>query len=391
MLPLEGIKVLDLSIMYAGPGTAMYLGDMGAEIIKVEQVTGDDSRLLGSSPFLGKNSRFYMAVNRNKKAILLDLQSAHGQEIMHRLASDADIILHNFRPGVAERLGVGYEQLSELNPQLVYVWMTGFGSKGPYADKQAYDNIIQGYSGVYDARMQRYGDPSGAGTFIADTAAPMLLGFAIGAALFERERTGRGQIIEGSLLGVALASQASQWVRCASTEHAEPEIPEECCPVFRCAGEQYLTVGLVTDAEWQAFCGVLGRPDLADDARFSTTEVRGEHRRELEGMLAEALLSRPRDEWESSLLAAGVPCTPVVLRSEMKDLPHAVENDLFARVQHPTVGSTVVFNIPVQLSETPGTIRSAAPAFGGDTDEVLRELGYSPDEIKRFRSEQVVA
>ena len=395
MLPLDDIKVLDLSIMYAGPGTATYLGDMGADIIKIEQLTGDDSRRLGSSPYLADNSRFYMAVNRNKRALSLDLQTPAGKEIIHRLASDADIILHNFRPGVAERLAVDYPTLNELNPRLVYVWITGFGSRGPYAEKQAYDNIIQGYAGVYEARTRRYGDPSGAGTFISDTAAPMLLGFAIGAALWARERTGHGQLMEGSLLGVALASQASQWVRTADSSdpdgHSDPEVPEDCCLNFVCNDDQYLTVALVADQEWQAFCNALEIPQLATDERFASTQGRARHRQLITELVEGQFREDSRDAWLQLLSAAQVPCVPLVLRTDMKDLPQAIDNDLFARVAHPVVGSTVVFQVPVRLSETPGTIRTPAPLFGQHTDEILGSVGYSADEIQQLRTEKVVA
>ncbi|MPZ99160.1 MAG: hypothetical protein GEU80_07450 [Dehalococcoidia bacterium] len=395
MLPLDGITVLDLSTMYAGPGTATYLGDMGADVIKVEQPNGDDSRALGTSPFLAKNSRFYMAVNRNKRALSLDLQNQAGKDVLYRLVRDADIILHNFRPGVAERLAVDYTTLSDLNRGLIYVWMTGFGSRGPYAQKQAYDNIIQGYAGVYDSRMKRYGDPSGAGTFIADTAAPMVLGLAIGAALWSREHTGRGQIVECSLLGSALLSQASQWISSGRQSDREappePEIPEDCCPTFACKDDQFLTVGLITDHEWRAFCHALGREGLADDERFAATDARARNRRDLADELAPLFLERGRDEWLGLLADAGVPSVPLTLRTAMKDFPQAVENDLFARIAHPTVGSTVHFNVPVQLSETPGTIRRPAPMFGEHTDEILQDAGYSVDEIRDLHLNNVVA
>ena len=405
MLPLEGVRVLDLAIMYAGPGSTMYLGDMGADVIKIEQHAGDDSRGMLGTPFLGRNTRAFMVMNRNKRGMVLDLRQPAGKEILHRLAKTSDVLLHNFRPGVAERLGIDYPTLQGLNPRLIYAWVSAFGIKGPYATRGAYDNVIQGYSGLYDVRTRRDGEPTGTGTFISDTSVPMLLGFAIGAALWARERTGRGQLLVASLLGLAIASQSPHWVKVQNEAPEEGESygddpVERACPILQCQGGEYLNVALVADEEWRSFCRALGRDDLLSDGRFASLEDRARHRGDLDQIIAPLFRERTVDEWVQILGQAGVPCIPVVRRNNVVDQPYIVQNHLFTTVQHPAAGSTRMFNVPVRLTENPGPaqlsdvtgwVRRPAPLQGQDTDAILGEIGYSPDEIRSLHESNVVA
>lgn len=392
--PLEGIRVLDLAGMYAGPGTAAYLGDMGADVIKIEAPTLDDSRRLGATDFLGPNSRAFMAVNRNKRGMVLDLRQPKAREVLYRLAGDADVIIHNFRPSVPERLGLDYPTLNAMNPRLIYAWVTAFGSRGPYRLKPAYDNIIQGYSGVYEARARRDGEPTGAGTFVSDTALPMLLGFAIGAALWAREHTGRGQLLEASLLGLALATQSPEWValaEAATDAGASLDPLERACPVLACADGAFMTVALVTDGEWQALCLALGRRDWLRDGRFQRSADRVSHRAELDQLLGPVFQEQAQTHWLELLWKAGVPSAPVVARNDLPRDPHVLQHGLFTPLHHPAAGATRVFSVPVRLSETPGSIRLPAPRPGQDTDAILGGAGYSPQEIRALRDEAVVA
>jgi len=395
MLPLEGLRALDLGIMYAGPGTSMYLADMGAEVIKVEQHIGDDARRNLSTPYLGMESRAFMVINRGKRDIVLDLQQPEGKEIIHRLIPTCDILQHNFRPGVAERLQVDYPTLSKINPRLIYAWLTAFGSQGPYADKPAYDNVIQGYSGVYNARARKDGDVTGTGTFVADTSAPMLLGMAIGSALWALKRTGHGQLLEVSLLGMAIASQSPQWIRVESEDAetaANTEDPlERACPILECSDGEFITVAVVADQEWQSLCNALGRSDLGKDARFVSMNGRVRHRPELDEILGRKFKERSSGEWAELLKSAGVPAVPIVRRNDLPQQPAIVENGIIATAQHPTKGPIRMFDVPVRLSETPGSIRKTAPTMGEDTDALLAEIGYSPQQIQALREKKVVA
>lgn len=389
MLPLEGIRVLDLAIMFAGPGAAMYLGDMGAEVIKVEQHKGDDSRL-NTTPFLGEHSRGFMVLNRNKRGIVIDLQASDGQEVLHRLVRSTDVLIHNYRPGVAERLGAGYDALSALNPRLIYVWSSAFGSTGPLASVGAYDNVTLGYSGITHVRIDRDGEPSGTGTYISDTGLPMLVGFAVGAALWAREETGRGQLIDTSLLNVAIAAQAPHWVRTGEKELAGYDPIERACPVLQCGDGDWVTVAVVADQEWEAFCKALGDEKLRIDPRFVSLDGRAKHRDELIGFLAPIFRTRPAEELVTLLQAAGVPCVPVLARQALPRAEHVVSNEALTDVQHPAAGLTRMMAVPVTLWDTPGSVRRASPGKGEHTDDILHELDYSPGEIASLRSQGVV-
>jgi len=388
VLPLEGVRVLDLAIMFAGPGAAMYLGDMGAEVIKVEQHKGDDSRL-NTTPFLGEQSRGFMVLNRNKRGIVIDLQASEGQEVLHRLVRSADVLIHNYRPGVAERLGADYATLSGLNPRLIYVWASAFGSTGPLASVGAYDNVTVGYSGIAHARIDRDGEPSGTGTYISDTGLPMLVGFAVGAALWAREETGRGQLIDTSLLNVAIAAQAPDWVRTGENELAGDDPIEQACPVLQCGDGEWVTVALVADGEWEAFCKALGDEKLRTEPRFASLDQRASHRDELYGVLAPIFKTRPAEEWVVQLRAVGVPCVAVLSRQDLPQAEHIVLNEALSEVEHPAVGATRMMAVPVTLWDTPGSVRRASPGIGQHTDEVLAELGYSPQEIASLRAKDV--
>jgi len=388
VLPLEGVRVLDLAIMFAGPGAAMYLGDMGAEVIKVEQHKGDDSRL-NTTAFLGQHSRGFMVLNRNKRGIVLDLQRPEGQEALHRLVQTADVLIHNYRPGVAERLGADYATLSRLNPRLVYVWASAFGSTGPLASVGAYDNVTVGYSGIAHARIERDGEPSGTGTYISDTGLPMLVGFAVGAALWAREETGRGQLIETSLLNLAIAAQAPHWVRAPGEELPADDPVEGACPVLQCGDGEWITVALVTEHEWEAFCEAVAEEKLCADSRFNSLDGRAKHRRELDLLLAPVFKARPAAEWVSLLRAAGVSCVPVVPRGALTHADHILLNEALSEVQHQSAGPTRMMAVPVALWDTPGSVRIGSPGIGEHTDEVLAELGYTPEQIASLRTSGV--
>jgi crotonobetainyl-CoA:carnitine CoA-transferase CaiB-like acyl-CoA transferase len=255
--------------------------------------------------------------------------------------------------------------------------------------------VIQGYSGVQHQRGLRDGYPSAAGFFFADTSVPMLLSYAVGAALFARERTGRGQYVEASLLGLGIAMQTLPWVHVEGEERLEADpleddVMDRVCPILQCSDGAYLCAGLVRDEEWQALCRATAQTALADDPRFATLEARNANALALREALAPVFAAQPRDVWLDALTAAGVPCTPLHNRDQALEEPQIVSNGLVAHLPHPTVGRTRVFNVPARLWDTPGAIRRPAPTFGQHTDSILQEYGYSADDIRALRERGAV-
>jgi crotonobetainyl-CoA:carnitine CoA-transferase CaiB-like acyl-CoA transferase len=389
---LAGIKVLDLSQMWAVPGAGMYLADQGAEVIKVEPPWGDDGRRVLAAAPLGAEARHFLVLNRNKRGIVVDITKPEGREIIHRLAKTADVLLQNFRPGVAERRGLDYETLQAINPRLIYVAVTPFGPKGPYADKRAYDLIVQGLSGALGACRLPDGAPRTPGIWIADCSAPMLIAYGVTLALFARERTGHGQRVETALLAAALAMQSVDLIQGEREEHfPENYAAQAAYSPYRCADGSYLILVVVNDPQWQALCRVLNLDSLAKDTRFATTRGRSENSDTLFPLLQAQFLTKTRDVWLDLLQAAEIPCAPVLTRAEVLTHPQMLDNEFIVSVEHPDLeGSVKMIGMLVRLSETPGAIRHAAPKLGEHTEVVLREIGYSTTEIQLLRDKGVI-
>jgi formyl-CoA transferase len=369
---LEGLRVLELTQVMAGPFCGQVLGDMGADVVKIEPPAGDSTReSLGTAAFL--------AVNRNKRSVALDLKAAGHQAVFHRLARDADVVLENYRPGVAARLGAGWETLGELNPRLVYASISGFGQTGPYAQRPGYDLIAQGLSGVMSVTGEPGGDPVKCGIPISDLSAGLFCAVAILSAVHARERTGRGQRIDTSLFEGALALSIWETAELWSTGR----VPEALGSAHRLTApyqalrtaDGHLTVGANNQRLWQRLCDAIGRPELVD--AFPTNDERMARRRELVAELESALLSRSTDEWVSTLIEAGVPCGPIHDYRQVFEDEHTQAREMEVRVgEHRALG------IPVKMSGTPGCIRRPAPEPGEHTAEVLREAGFSDAEIE---------
>jgi formyl-CoA transferase len=370
---LAGLRILELTQVMAGPFCGQVLADMGADVVKVEPLGGDATReALGSGAFL--------AVNRNKRSIALDLKAERHRAVFHRLARDADVVLENFRPGVAARLGAGWDELSGLNPRLIYASVSGFGQTGPYAQRPGYDLIAQGLAGVMSVTGEPGGDPVKCGIPIGDLSAGLFCAVAILSAVVARERTGRGQRIDTSLFEGALA--LSIW------ETAElwgsGQVPQPLGSAHRLlapyqalrTADGHLTVGANNQRLWERLCEVIGRPELPADPRFATNADRLARRDELAAELERTFAARSTDEWVDALIEAGVPCGPIHDYRQVFEDPHTQAREMEVRV-----GSTRMLGIPVKLSDTPGAVRRAAPELGEHTAEVLREAGFSDAEI----------
>lgn len=391
---LNGIRVLDLSRILSGPFATMILADLGAEVIKVENTgAGDDTRAWGP-PWQGDDAAYYMSVNRNKHAISLDLKSDRGREIAQKLADSADIVVENFRPGVADRLGLGYDELSARNPGLVYASVSGYGQTGPYAKKAGYDAIAQALSGIMSITGQPDGEPVRAGTSIADLGAGMWSVIGILAALQARTVTGRGQRVDVSLLD----GQISWLTYVAGGYFATGDIPRRYGSAHPTivpyqalkVADGHLMCAVGNDGLWKKFTAAIGRPELADDPRFLTNSDRVVNRDVLIPLLEEHLCTRSGDEWAKLLDDAGVPAGPINTVDAALAHPQVLARDMVAEVDHPVAGPLKVLGSPVKLSESPASVRDAPPTLGQHTDEVLATLGLSAGDIAALREDGVV-
>jgi crotonobetainyl-CoA:carnitine CoA-transferase CaiB-like acyl-CoA transferase len=375
--PLDGLKVLDFTRLFAGPLCTMTLADMGAEVIKVESPGGDDARHFGP-PFLGGEGMNFMALNRGKRSVVLDLKTEAGQVAVARLAERADIVVENFRPGVAERLGIGYEQLKAKKPDLVYCSISGFGPAVELGRRPALDLILQALTGV----MVRQADPDGTPRLlcitVADTYAAAQGVQGILAALLVRERTGVGQRVDVSLLEALLTAQAYRVV--CDSETLELPAFEDTVPyrAFEASDDAWLAVAIVSPANWRALCDCLGREDLIDDPRFRTNPDRVEYQDELHLILEEEFFAADRAEWLRRLDAAGVPCAPVQELTDLLADPAMLATGVLVDIDHPVAGRLRTLGTGIRLSETPSRVAGPAPTLGADTDELLGDLELRP-------------
>ena len=392
--PLDGIRVLDLTRVLAGPYCTMFLGDLGAEVVKVEQPgVGDDTRGWGP-PFTGGESAYFLCVNRNKKSVTVDLKSKEGVALLRRLAERADVLIENFRPGTMERLGLGEKELRAINPKLIYASLSGFGADGPMSDAPGYDLIVQAWGGLMSITGPADGEPSKVGVAIIDLVAGLMLGKSIAAALFAREKLGVGQKIDTSLLEAEVACL----INVGSNYLVEGNIPQRwgnahpsIVPYqsFKTA-DGYLVIGVASEGIWRRFCQAIGRAEWADDSRFEKNSNRVENRSLLVGLLAEIFLSRSTDEWLKLLNSAEVPCAPVQTVDRVFKAPQVLHREMLVRVEHPTAGTVRMAGIPVKFSLTPASVRLPPPLLGQHTEEVLASwLGMGSEEINELKRNNV--
>ncbi len=391
MMALEGLRVLDLTRVLAGPYATMVLADLGADVIKVELPgVGDDARHYG--PYVNGASAYFMSLNRNKRSMTLNLKSPRGQQVFRELIPLVDVLVENFRPGTLDRLGLGYEALQEISPRLIYAASSGFGRTGPYSQRPAYDAVIQAMSGLMSITGAVDGQPTRVGTSIADITAGLFATIGILSALAARGRTGRGQVVDVAMLDSVVAILENAVARYGVTgEVPRPQgnrhpsiVPFE--PFDTRDGQLMVAAG--NDALWRKLCEVLEHPELAEDPRFRTNPLRDTHYAELRPVLAGIFCERSSAEWQALLEAAGIPVSPINTMAEVMEHPQVLARDMLVQLDHPVAGTMTVPGIPVKLSGTPGALRSAAPTLGQHTEALLSELlGYTPEQIADLYAE----
>ena len=392
---LDGIRVIDFTRVLAGPYCTMMLGDLGAEIIKVEQPgSGDGTRQWGP-PWVGEESAYFLSTNRNKKSVTLNLKHKEGQRLVHELIASADVLVENFRPGTTAKLGLDHEKLAAEHPSLIYCSITGYGKNGPYSDRSGYDFMIQAQGGILSITGPEDGPPSKVGVAIVDITAGLHAANAILAALFHRKETGEGQHIDIALFDTQvgwLANVAHNYFATGAPPkrygNAHPNIvPYETFST----SNGYVAVAVGTDAQFDRLCVAVGRTDLGEDSRYRTNADRVEHRDTLVPELQEVFRKQTAGEWIELLLEHRIPVGPVNDIPTVLNDPQVLAREMVLEVEHSSLGPIQQLGPVPKLSRTPARVRKAPPTLGEDTESVLlNELGCSPADIENLRSEAVI-
>ncbi len=385
--PLDGVRVLDFSKILAGPLCTQYLGDLGADVVKIEPCKGgDDTRLW--PPFEDGTGTIFLAVNRNKRSLALDLKSAEGLAICKRLAQQADVVVESFGPGVADRLGIGYEALKALNAGLVYCSISGYGTRGPMKEGKGYDLIAQAFTGMLSMTGEPEGPPVRSPFSPVDQGTGLHSVVAIMGALMLRTRTGSGMKLETSLFDSAVGFLGyflqGYWQR--GTEPARPGSGHESlCPyqAFE-TSDKPLILGIANDTLWRSFCAVANAPELAADARFATGALRVSNRQDTVAAVARIMKRKTRAEWTALLEASGIPCSPVHTLGELAQHPHTLASDMILHYSNEQGRPLKAVASPVRADGQRPAMRIRPPRLGQDTRAVLQELGHSPDEVEKF-------
>ena len=384
--PLAGVKVLELAQIMAGPTCGLMLADLGADVIKVERVPGGDDTRRMDRPSVRGESASFMAMNRNKRGIALNLKLPAAQETLKRMAARADVLTENYRSGTMEKLGVGYEALKKINPALIYCSISGYGRSGPYADKGGYDLIAQGASGLMSVTGEPGRAPVKSGGPVCDINAGLLAALGVVSAYIHRLKTGEGQLVDTSLFEAGI--QQLYWQ--AAIYFATGEVPGPTgsahilsapYQAFR-AADGWLTIGGANQANWERLVGVLKAPKLLEDARFSSNAERMQNLSALTEALASLIAKWKVRDLVAALDQAGVPCGPINTIADVAADPHALAREMVVELEHPRAGRTRALGLPVKLSRTPGKVSRPAPLLGQHTRQVLGEFGFAGAEIE---------
>ena len=392
-LPLDGVTVLDCTQVMAGPFCTLLLGDMGADVIKVERPEGDDVRRQGP-PWIAGRAASFLAINRNKRSIVLNLRTDEGKEVFRKLAQRADVVAENFRPGAMDKLGLGHKQLLELKPSLIYAAISGFGQTGPYSQRKGFDLVAQGMSGLMSVTGHPGGPPVKVGVPITDLTAGMYAAYGILNAYIHRLKTGEGQMVDTSLLEAGIAY--SFWE--STVYFYGGEVPGPLGSAHRLSApyqafrtrDGYMNIGGATQRTWASLCKAIGQEELASDPRFAEPGDRKIREVELAAILEETFSTHTTAHWMTVLDEAGVPCGPIYDLDQMYHDPQVLARNMLVEQQDPELGTLKNIGIPVKLSATPGRIRRRAPDLGEHTREVLLEAGYTGADVDRLAEAGVV-
>ena len=393
--PLDGIKIIDMTRVLAGPYCAMVLQDLGAEVVKIENPeTGDDSRSFG--PYKNGKSLYFTAINCGKKSVTLNLKHPDGKRILKELAKRADVLLENFRPGAMERLGLGYDTLKEVNPRLIYAATSGFGHTGPDAAKPAYDILVQARGGLMSLTGQPDADPTIVGVSIGDILAGVFTATGVTTALYQREQTGKGQKIDVAMLDCQVAIMENAMARYQATR-AAPK-PQGCkhptvAPFqsFK-ASDRYFVIAVANDSLFKKLCEGIGRPELVEDPRFVSNALRHQYQPDLERLLQETFITKTADEWIALIESAGVPVSPINDLSYVAEDPQILARHMLVDMDDPTLPDIQVTGNPIKMTGLPEMdVRPHAPDLGKHNAEILTKwLSMTTEELERLKSEGVI-
>ncbi len=394
MKPLDGIRVVDLSRILAGPYCSMLLSDFGAEIVKIENPDkGDDTRAFGP-PFLDGESVYFLSINRGKKSLSLNLKTPEAREILTKLIKNSDVLLENFRKDFLTSIGFGYDEVAKLNPKIIYASVTGYGHTGPWAERPGYDLAIQGQGGIMSLTGDPNGSPYKTGTSLADITAGIYATLGILLALQARQRTGKGQKVDVSLLDGQvsfLTYQAGIYFGTGKSPTRKGNQHPTIVPyeTFK-ARDRYFNLAVGNDRLWGQFCDLLARPELKTHEKFATNPKRVQNHDDLYPVLQKIFAEKTADEWLAFFEKNGIPCGAVLSVSEVLEHPQVRAREMVVERPHPKLKSVKMTGVPVKLSVTPGVAGNAPPLLGQHTEEVLRDLGYDAKQCADFKKRGVV-
>ena len=397
MKPLEGIRVLDLTRALAGPYCTLMLGDYGADVIKIEiPGSGDDTRTWGP-PFVGEESAYFLSINRNKRSLTLNFKEVKAREIFLKLAKDADVVVENFTPGVMDRFGLGYDALKAINPGIVVCSISGFGQTGPYRSRPAYDQIMQGLSGLMSITGEPDGEPQKVGIAVADIGAGMWAAFAIMTAIHNRSHEGEGQ---GQYIDISMMDAQVAWLTYQAANFFANGTPPKRLgaahpnlvpyQAFMCQDNKYLNLAVGSERIWERFCEGMEMPEMLQNPDYKTNIERAQHRSTIVPFLQDIFIKQPVAYWVEKLQAVSVPCGPINDLADVFADPQIISRDMVQEIPHPTLGTVKQLGLPLKFSRTPGSLDRHPPLLGEHNEEVLKEIGFSAAEIEELKSQAVI-
>ncbi len=395
MKALEGVRVLDLTRALAGPFCTLMLGDYGADVIKIELPgAGDDTRHWGP-PFIGEESAYFLSINRNKRSLTLNFKEEQAREIFLKLVAQSDVVVENFTPGVMGRLGLEYAAVKQANPNIIYCSISGFGQDGPYQSRPAYDQIMQGISGLMSITGELGGEPQKVGVAVTDIGSGMWAAFAVMSALHHRSQHGEGQYIDISMLDAQIA-----WLTYQAAYYFAYDRPPQRLgaahptlvpyQAFMCQDGKYLNVAVGSERLWDRFCQAVKREDLKDRPEFATNGVRVENRATLVPLLQEYFLTRAADDWVADLQQHNVPAGPINDLADVFSDPQVLHREMLLEMNHPTLGAIKQTGLPIKFSLTPGGLDRPPPLLGEHNGQILKDLGYSDAQIAEMAEKSVI-